>query len=333
MALRKETQGRVLCLFTGGTIAMEPETLSSLHSAGDILDYVKEIADLATIDSRQICNIDSVEMQPHHWVEVAGTIYEEYNRYDGFVVLHGTDTMVYTAGAVSFILQRLGKPVVFTGSQIPLYSKLASDARNNLINAVRFALMDVAEVCIFFGTVLLRGNRAHKISGFDINAFKSFSNDPLGTAGVRLNLYRGRRRRSKAAPLFAPQIENRVCLLKVYPSMDVDLIDGLVSKGYKGIVLEAYGAGNIPVGEQSLIPGINRAIAKGVPVVVSTQCEKGSAEDLYPSGKLLKKCGAIAAHDMTPETALVKLMWVLGQTSRPEKIRRLMEKNLSDEIS
>jgi L-asparaginase len=333
MVTRKEPQGKVLCIFTGGTIAMEPETLSSLHGAGEILDFVKEITELAVIDARQICNIDSVEMQPHHWVEVARTIYDEYERYDGFVVLHGTDTMVYTAGAVSFILQKLGKPVIFTGSQIPLYSRLASDARNNLINSVRFALMDVAEVCIFFGSVLLRGNRAHKISGFDINAFKSFSNDPLGTAGVRLNLYRGRKRRSKGQPVFTPDLESRVCLLKVYPSMDIDLIDILIAKGYRGIVLEAYGAGNIPVGEKSLIPGIQRAISAGIPVVVSTQCEKGSAEDLYPAGKMLRKCGAIAAHDMTPEASLVKLMWVLGQTSSPGKIRRLMERSLADEIS
>ncbi len=329
----KDNEGKILCLFTGGTIAMDAETLSSIHTAQEILEYVRELKNFASIEAHQVCSIDSVEMQPRHWVEIASYIYRHYNDFDGFVVLHGTDTMVYTAAALSFILQKTGKPIIFTGSQIPLYSSNASDARNNLINAVRFALMDIAEVCIFFGTVLLRGNRARKVSGFDINAFQSFSDAPLGSAGVRLSLSREAGKRRKAKPRFAPTLETSVFQLKIFPSMSVEIIERIVAMGYKGIVLETFGTGNIPVGENSLLPGIEKALKAGIPVVVATQCEKGSAEALYPAGRILGKRGAILAHDMTPETALIKLMWVLGQTREPGEIRRLMTADLAGELS
>ncbi|MDQ7824400.1 MAG: asparaginase [Candidatus Eremiobacteraeota bacterium] len=331
--MRDECGNRVLLIFTGGTIAMDSETLSSLHTAREILDFVPEIKSLALVDACQVCNIDSVEMKPSNWVEIARLVYERYDDYDGFVVLHGTDTMAYSAAALSFILQNLGKPVIFTGSQIPLASRLATDARNNLINSVRYALMDIAEVCIFFGTQLLRGNRARKISGFDINAFKSFSDDPLGTAGVRLSLSRDARHRSQARPLLRPRLVTEVFLLKVFPSLSNDAIDGLVSIGSRGIVLETYGTGNLPIGPQGLVPGIRRAIEAGVTIVVATQCEMGSAEDLYPSGKLLKEMGALMAHDMTPETALVKLMWVLGNAAHEREVRDLMLTNITKEFS
>jgi len=329
----REKEGRVLCLFTGGTIAMDAETLSSIHTAQEILEYVRELKNFAAIEAHQVCSIDSVEMQPRHWVEIATYIHHHYDAYDGFVVLHGTDTMVYTAAALSFILQKPGKPIIFTGSQIPLYSSNASDARNNLINAVRFALMDIAGVCIFFGTVLLRGTRARKVSGFDINAFQSFSDAPLGTAGVRLSLSRDAGKRRKARPLFRPALETSVFQLKIFPSMSVEILEMIVAMGYRGIVLETFGTGNIPVGEKSLLPGIEKALKAGIPVVVATQCEKGSAEALYPAGRVLAGMGAIPAHDMTPETALIKLMWVLGQTRRLEEIRRLMTSDLAGELS
>lgn len=324
---------KVLCIFTGGTIAMDAETLSSLHPADDLLSYVPELKNIAEIDCFQMSNIDSVEMTPQHWVDIATKIYDSYDEYDGFVVIHGTDTMVYTASALSFLLQNLGKPVVFTGSQIPLHSTMASDGRNNLINAVCYSVMNVAEVCIFFGSVLLRANRAKKVSGFDINAFKSYSHDPLGTAGVRLNISANAVPRRKARPILHTNMVPEVFLLKIYPAISPKVIDLIVEAGYKGIVLETFGTGNIPIGQNSLIPALKSAISKGVTVVVTSQCEMGSAEGLYPSGKQLLSAGAIMAHDMTAEAALVKLMWTLGNAHTKREISDLMMTPLAFEFS
>ncbi len=326
-------QHKILCIFTGGTIAMDSETLSSLHGGEEILSYVPELSKIASIDTCQLSNVDSVEMTPDCWVEIARKIYDQYDNYYGFVVVHGTDTMVYTASAVSFLLGNLGKPVIFTGSQIPLHSYLASDGRNNLINAVRYSLMDVAEVCIFFGSVLLRANRTKKVSGFDIDAFKSFSQDPLGHSGVRLGLSRDAAHRSHSRPLLHTDLVKDVFLLKIYPSMSDKIIDMIVDAGYKGIVLETFGTGNIPIGANSLIPAVKRAIEKDVTIVVTSQCEAGWADDIYPSGKMLKDAGAIMAQDMTVEAALVKLMWVLGNARSKREISDLMLTAMAREFS
>ena len=324
---------KVLCIFTGGTLAMDSETLSSLHSADEILESVPELKKIASIDCCQLLNIDSVEMTPSLWVSIAQKIYDEYDIYYGFVVVHGTDTMVYTASAMSFLLRNLGKPVIFTGSQIPLHSYLASDARNNLINAVRYALLDIAEVCIFFGSVLLRANRAKKVSGFDINAFRSFALDPLGHAGVKMSVSREAAHRSQSRPMLFKDLVEEVFLLKIYPSMSPSIFDILVQQGYKGIVLETFGTGNIPVGKNSLIPAIKNAIDSGMAIVVTSQCEMGFVEDIYPSGKMLKESGAVLAADMTVEAALVKLMWVLGNARNTREIRDLMQTPLANEFS
>lgn len=324
---------RILCIFTGGTIAMDSETLSSLSLAGELLSAVPELASIADIDVYQVSNFDSVEMTPETWVAIAEKIYEAYDEYKGFVVIHGTDTMVYTASAVSFLIQNLGKPIIFTGAQIPLSSRTGSDAKNNLIYSVRYALMDIAEVCIFFGTVLLRANRAKKVSGFELNAFGSFSLVPLGHAGVRLSLTGEGVRRSSARPKFKKDLVTDVFLLKIYPGMNPAVIDKITEMGYRGVVIESFGTGNIPIGENSLIPAIKRAIDKGVAIVVTSQCEHGYAEDLYPSGRMLKKAGAIMAYDMTAEAALVKLMWVLGNSGTKRETRDLMLTLMAGEFS
>lgn len=326
-------KNKILCICTGGTIAMDSETLSSLTLADELLGKVPEARQIADIDLYQLSNFDSVEMKPENWVALAEKIYDEYDNYDGFVVVHGTDTMVYTASAVSFLITNLGKPVIFTGSQIPLSNAFGSDAKNNLLYSFRYASMDIAEVCIFFGNVLLRANRAKKISGTDINAFGSFSIDPLGHAGVRLTLTRECKRRGRYRPLLRKKLLPDVFLLKIYPGINPEVIDKIVEMGYKGIVIESFGIGNIPVGEKSLIPPIKRAIEKGVSIVVASQCEYGFTDDLYPSGRLLKKTGAIMANDMTPESALVKLMWVLGNCETPREISDMMLTPMAGEFS
>lgn len=323
---------RLLILFTGGTLAMDPATLMPAHSAREILSLVPELEAVGELVPVQLFNLDSAEMQPEDWLAIAAEIEARYEDFDGFVVVHGTDTMTYTACALSFLIQNLGKPVVLTGSQLPLSSVLGSDARNNLIRAVRFAAMDFAEVAIFFGTRLLRGNRSRKFSGEDIEAFHSFREEPLGTAGLELRLHRDRRRRHGGRPAFFRRIDPRVFLVKAFPGLEPEILETLASRGLRGLVLEAYGTGNLPVQRRSLLSPIASLARQGIPVVVVTQCERGSVEERYPSAAALARAGAILAHDITPEAALVKLMWLLAEESGLENVRRRMLENVAGEL-
>lgn len=323
---------KVLVIFTGGTIAMHPQTLEPLIQVDALLGCVPELGYVADITTLQLFNVDSCELQPRHWSEIAHAIEAAYQDYDGFVVVHGTDTMVYTAAALSFMLQNLAKPVILTGSQIPLTSQLGSDARNNLIYALRFALADVAEVGIFFGAHLLRGNRARKVSAFDIEAFTTFGEEPLGSAGVDLRLNAGRIRR-RARPLrFEPQVSSGIFLLKVWPGMPEGLLLKLAELELRGLVLEAYGMGNIPL-QGSLVQEIAALLDSGIPVVVCSQCAQGGTRELYPAGRKLKAVGAELVYNMTPEAAVVKLAWVRARTHNLKRIAGLMRRNLAREFS
>jgi L-asparaginase len=317
-------------IFTGGTIAMHPQTLEPLYQAQELLDLVPELSSLAEITAFPLFNIDSSELQPCHWSEIADAIHKVYDEFDGFVVVHGTDTMVYTAAALSFMLQNLSKPIILTGSQIPLTSQIGSDARNNLIYALRFALSDLAEVGIFFGSHLLRGNRAHKFSAMDIEAFATFGEEPLGSAGVELRLFSEHKKRKACKLKFKPQISEGVFLLKIFPGLPKGSLLKLAELNLKGLVLEAYGTGNIPL-KGGLIKEISSLINLGIPVVVCSQCELGTAKELYPAGRSLKEAGALLVYNMTPETALVKLAWVLAATRNRKNLEALMLKNLTHE--
>jgi L-asparaginase len=323
---------KVCFIFTGGTLAMQPQTLEPAYQAQQLLNCVPELSRIANIDTLQLFNVDSCELQPQHWSEIAQAIYQVYDKYEGFVVVHGTDTMVYTAAALSFMLQNLAKPIILTGSQIPLTSQLGSDAQNNLIYAARFALADLAEVAIFFGAHLLRGNRARKISALDMEAFATFGEEPLGSAGVELRLSPLRRKRRPRQLRFKPRIKAGVLLLKIFPGLPSGLLLKLAELAPQGLILEAYGMGNIPLGG-SLLAEITTLIKHNLPVIVCSQCALGAAKELYPAGRKLKEAGAILVHNMTPETALVKLAWLRAHTTKLELIERLMKKNLALEFS
>jgi L-asparaginase len=323
---------KILVIFTGGTIAMHPQTLEPLVQADALLGCVPELRYLAEIATLQLFNVDSCELQPRHWSEIAQAIYASYQEWDGFVVVHGTDTMVYTAAALSFMLQNLSKPVILTGSQIPLTSQLGSDARSNLIYALRFALADLAEVGIFFGAHLLRGNRARKVSAFDIEAFTTFGEEPLGSAGVDLRLNSVRVRRGHRQLRFFPEVSPGIALLKVWPGMPEGLLLKLAELKLQGLVLEAYGMGNIPL-QGSLLSEISVLIRSGIPVVVCSQCELGGTRELYPAGRKLKEAGAELVHNMTPEAALVKLAWVRARTASLKRVAGLLRSNLAREFS
>lgn len=305
--------------------------ISPTDPKSHLLEKFPEIVTLANIDVLPMGNSDSSNLQPGLWIPLAKSIYDRMSDYDGFVITHGTDTLSYSAAALSFLLQDLGKPIVITGAQVPL-EDIGSDGRTNLINSFRVATSDIAEVVVVFGSQVIRGTRAKKTSVFDLQAFSSANEVPLGTIGLHLKFNREYRRRSKRKGLFLPYLDPNVCRTVVYPGMKPEIIDYL-SKHHNGIVIEGYGSGNIPTEENSLTPVIRTATGRGIPVVICTQCLVGSTEmELYQVGRAALEAGATPAMDMTPETSLVKLMWVLGQTKDLRTIDSMMLKPFSDEI-
>ncbi|NJP03797.1 asparaginase [Candidatus Gracilibacteria bacterium] len=216
------------------------------HDPNCLLQQIPDLTKIAKIDSKLIFNKDSANFCAQDWIIIAETIYENYSRYDGFVVIHGTDTMSYTASALSFILQGLNKPVILTGSQIPL-SEVASDGRNNVINAVRFAGEDIAEVCIFFGSRLIRGNKSTKISEFDLRAFETVNAPYLGKVGLDIILRESYRHPSPQRNLeLKTDFDTHVAIIKIFPNINISYFETLLQTGIRGIVIEGFGAGNLP---------------------------------------------------------------------------------------
>ncbi len=332
-----ERKSKVCLIFTGGTIAMDiasnDHVLAPTDKPPDILKQVPELSEIVNIDAVFVCNIDSSNMTPKEWVRIAQAIYERWDDFDGFVVTHGTDTMAYTASALSFLLQGIDKPIVLTGSQVPLSSHpiSASDARNNLINAFLVAAHEnVTEVCIVFASKILRGNRATKINEFEFEAFTSFNLAPLGRIGLGIKMNDHCIHRQKPSIRFAPNLNEHVMLLKAFPGIQGDVVSTvLLERDYEGIVLEAFGAGNLPL---SLVDPVASAVRAGVAVVICTQCQVGAVELFYETSKKFLDVGAISALDMTPEATYTKLMWALAQTKDLKEIKYLMQKNLAGEI-
>lgn len=325
---------KLLLVTTGGTITMLRGPSGSLQpcdDAGELTDRIPELKLMADIDVLSLANVDSSNITPDFWITIGRVIYQKIQSYDGFVVTHGTDTLCYTSAALSFILQELNKPIVVTGAQVPL-EEIGSDARSNLINAVRVALSDLAEVVVVFGSLIIRATRAKKTSVFDMQAFVSVNEVPLGTIGLTIKFNSFARRRTRKKPLLRAFLNENVAMLPIYPGLKPEILDFLADK-HAGIVLEGYGAGNIPNEKYSLIPAIKRATDRNVPIVVCTQCIVGStAMELYQVGKAALDAGAIPAMDMTPETTMVKLMWVLGQTDDLATIDSMMQKSFVGEL-
>jgi L-asparaginase len=273
-------------------------------------------------------------MQPHHWTTIAKAIYKEYGNYDGFVVAHGTDTMAYTASALSLTLGNLGKPVVLTGAQVPP-DILGSDALSNLVHACQVATMNFAEVSIVFGTKILRGNRSMKVSESERNAFISPVFAELGSIRLQPELTYGnvRRRHSGQLELHA-EFDGDVAVVKCVPGLSPTVITRIINAGIDGLILESFGPGNLPNKENSLLPCIKLARKKKIPVVISTQCLYGTTRMyLYEIGQEVLQLGVIPAGDMTPETAYVKLKWALAQTKDVEKVREILSGDIAGEVT
>ena len=323
---------RLLLLHTGGTLMMHGGDVAPLAPDVYTRDLVAELPVLrkiAEIETQILYNLDSSDLQPHHWVEAARALHDAFfgegPRYDGAVIIHGTDTMAFTAGALAFLLPGLDRPVILTGSQAPLLA-VRTDARANLVDACHLATMPIPEVAIAFDSQLLRGCRAKKLDTWGMSAFGSPSCAPLAELGIGVEI--APHVLPPRAPMpFDPRIEPRVFLLRTFPGLDPSVLFAILAQDVRGLVIEAFGAGNVPRLENSLVPAIDAATKKGVPVVIVSQSPRG-AVDLrrYEGGAAAARAGAISARDMTSEAALTKLMIELGRAAgAPDVIAQVRE--------
>lgn len=280
--------------------------------------------------------LDSSNMTLKEWNAIAEVIYEHYGDYDGFVVLHGTDTMAYTASALSFILKGISKPVVLTGSQIPL-SEIRSDGRDNLITSIIIASEGAArEVCLYFSGALLRGNRAMKMSADDLVAFDSPNYPHLADVGITIKYNKSAllRHREDEELEFHPFSNVPIGVLKVFPGIQFGLFEEIMTEKLSGIVLETFGAGNIPGGGEGLLPIIKKAFASGSVIAVCSQCPAGTVTlGAYETSSALKGAGAVSGKDMTTEAAVAKLYYLFSLGLSKREIKAMMEKNICGELT
>ena len=327
-----EQKKHILLLTTGGTIASMPGGDGLVpHSSQVMAREIGQLRSYYDITVRDAMCLDSSNICPEQWQQIAGFIYDAAPDFDGIVVSHGTDPMAYTASAVTFMLPGMQIPVVFTGSQVPLADAL-SDGPDNLRTAFAMAASGVPGVFLAFDRRVMRGCRAVKVRASGFTAFESVNAHYVGmvtSRGLELNVPQ----LPGAEPALRDAISQDVFLLKLTPGLSPDIFDALVKMGYKGIVIEAFGLGGINVLGHGLA-GIQRAIAQGVSVVVTTQCLYDSSDlGVYQVGTQLLQLGVIQGRDMTSEAAMTKLMWALGQGMNQKEIANLFATSLAGEIT
>ena len=337
---------KILLVYTGGTIGMIKDSASGVLKAFDFKHLQKNIPELKLLD----CSIksvslrspiDSSNMNPAYWVKIAKLIERHYDRYDGFVVLHGSDTMSYTASALSFMLENLSKPVVLTGSQLPI-GDLRTDAKENLITSIQVASLRknnrayIREVCLYFEYKLYRGNRTTKINAEHFEAFASMNYPPLAESGVHLKVHDEYLLRPDGRKTIKvhTELESHIALIKLFPGINAEVMGSICkAEGLKGIVLETYGAGNATT-ESWFIDILRSTIRKGIPVVNVTQCSGGSVSmGQYQTSSQLKDIGLISGKDITTEAAIAKMMYLLPKGLANRDFRRRFEQNLRGEIT
>lgn len=324
---------KILILFCGGTISMhkdaQTKALNIAHNADQFFRLEPRIKELANIEVKFIANIDSTNLTHVEWEKLADTIEKNYRQYDGFVITMGTNTLGYASSALSFALLGIGKPVVLTGAQIPA-EIIFTDARNNLVNAIRVSTLNLSGVFVVFGSKIILGCRAKKVSESDLDAFKTFNDSDFGGIAIGLKINKtGFKRHSKPFKAQNGFEDNLVCFTLI-PGLKADYLNQLIDNGIKGIILRAYGSGDIPY---DFLPALKYAKAKKIPVVVTTQCPDGATVmGLNDVGLQALKTGVIQAFDMSMETMSTKLMWLLKQGVPYEKLAKKMHENMIGEV-
>lgn len=336
---------RILLLYTGGTIGMAKDYESHALRPFDFENISKHIPELSLIDAELSVisfenPVDSSDISVMEWKRMAEIIQENYDKYDGFVVLHGTDTMAYTASALSFVLKGLQKPVIFTGSQLPI-GDLRTDAKENLISSIHYASLDkngipvIREVCIYFEYKLYRANRTTKLNAHHFDAFSSPNFPILGESGVHMHMYDTYLHHQEQQDLeLLTNFSEDVGLLKIFPGMsDAYLEQTLNTPDLKALIIESFGSGNI-FNRKKINEMLKQQSKNGLLLVVTTQCLGGSVElGMYDSSKIFVECQAISANDMTTETAVTKTMFLLGNKEKYPNFRQYFAKNLRGECS
>jgi len=332
---------RILIINTGGTISSiktdrgyEPAqgyVQKALHlipalTHREMPDYViKEYAPL----------LDSSNMTMHDWNRIGNDIADQYNHFDGFVIFHGTDTMAYTASALSFMLENLSKPVIVTGSQIPL-SEVRNDAMDNVITSLWLcAHQPINEVCIYFNQQLMRGNRAQKISSERFNAFDSPNYPLLATIGISIDLHEELLLSPPTKPFRLQTINpHYIANLRLFPGFISDILAYLLLQPLQGLVLETYGSGNAQNNDPHFLALLKEGCDRGIVIINCSQCQQGRVEmSQYATGHTLKKAGLVSGHDMTPEAAHCKLLYLFSKALEVSEVKRLMETNLVGELT
>ena len=342
-----DVNANILLIYTGGTIGMVENVKTGTLEAFDFSHLYSHIPELQRlkfqVDTHLFESVlDSSDVGPEHWVQLVGIIEENYEKYDGFVVLHGTDAMTYTASALSFMIENLTKPIVFTGAQLPI-GKLRTDAKENLITAMEIAADKdvfgkpiVPEVCIFFQNYLFRANRSTKRNADNFNAFKSYNYPYLAKSGIKIKYDRQAILTvdfSKKTT-FHYWMDTNIAVLKLFPGIGTPNIDAILNlEGVRGVIIETFGSGNAPRNPK-LLEAIKSAVQRGIIVVNITQCEIGSVVmERYETGKELLNAGVISGFDSTIEAAITKLMYLIGHKYSPQEIERRMKIPIVGEIT
>ena len=332
---------KICLIHAGGTIGMTRSELGYVPKAGYLKERLEAIADLYVngmpeFDLYEMSPLlDSSNMSVSEWNRIGKMIADSYDKYDGFVILHGTDTMAYTASSLSFMLENLNKAVIITGSQIPL-CEIRSDGRDNLITSMIIAASGVvSEVCLYFGGRLLRGNRATKMSADGLMAFDSPNFPRLAEAGINIKYYPTAIKRKNGKTFnFVPFSEVPIGVLKVFPGINFSLFDAVMTEKLKGVVLETFGAGNVPGDGNALIPIIRSAFSSGAVITVCSQCPEGTVSlGAYAASSELIRAGAVSGFDMTTEAAVAKLYYLFSKDYTTDEIKTLMETDIAGELT
>ena len=327
---------KLLLIATGGTIASveNGNGLSPGVDALSLIGLVPELKNVGDITALPVLNTDSSNMQPEDWVTIAKCVIEHEGDFDGIVITHGTDTMAYTSSALSYMLCGIDKPVILTGSQLPIGAN-GSDAPKNLLDAFKTACSEeLRGVFVVFAGRIIRGCRAVKFSSSAIDAFRSVNSADVGRVDKNSVTVNTKILKNRAVKQYMPVVDNRVFLAKLVSGFDPKVLSMAALMDYRAVIIEGFGAGGVPVSGRSILPELKMLNEKGITAVVTTQCVDGACDmTVYEVGRRALESGALSSGDITLEALVTKMMWILGQTDSQEEIKRLLFTDICGEIS